>query len=78
MANKDREKEQERKRALHDLNPVEDVKGAIEFVKDLDPVDEIKDALERAAEVLDPRQSDVRVVRPEEDTRSETVRPERE
>ena len=65
------EKEEERKRALHDLNPVEDVKGAIEYLKDLDPVEEVKEFLEKAAEILDPRESDVRAIRLEEDSRSE-------
>lgn len=65
------ERDEERKQALRDLNPVEDVKGAIEYLKDLDPVEEVKDFLEKAAEILDPRESDVRSVRPEEDTRSE-------
>ena len=65
------EKEREHERALKDLNPLEDVKGAIRYLKDLDPIEEVKEFMETAAEVLDPRQSDVRVVKPEEDTISE-------
>lgn len=63
--------DKEREQALKDLNPIEDIKGAIKFLKDLDPIEEVKEFMETAAEVLDPRQSDVREIRPEEDNRSE-------
>lgn len=66
MSSKDREK------ALHDLSPIEDVKGAINYLKHLDPIDELKEFMETAAEVLDPRESDIRAVRAQEDTRIET------
>ncbi|MGE3075415.1 MAG: hypothetical protein AB7N24_16790 [Dehalococcoidia bacterium] len=60
-----------REQALKDLNPIEDVKGAVNYLKHLDPVEDIKEFMESAAEVLEPRESDVRAVRPEEDSRSE-------
>ena len=59
--------DKERDQARKDLNPIEDIKGAIRYIKDMDPVEEVKEFMETAAEVLDPRQSDVRVVVPEED-----------
>ena len=71
-ADREREKEERRKQALHDLNPIEDVKGAVAYVKGLDPIEDVKDFMEKAAEVLDPRESDVRAVVPEEDTHSES------
>ena len=71
-ADREREKEERRKQALHDLNPIEDVKGALEYVRGLDPIDDVKEFMEKAAEVLDPRESDLRAVVPEEDTHSES------
>jgi hypothetical protein len=62
----------DREQALRDLNPVEDVKGAINYLKQLDPIEDLKEFMETAAEVLDPRESDVRAVRPREDSRSES------
>ena len=62
----------QRERALHDLNPIEDVKGAIEYVKHLHPVEELKGAIEAAVNVLEPSESDLRVVDVEEDTVSES------
>lgn len=59
--------EKERDQARKDLNPIEDIKGAIRYIKDMDPIEEVKEFMESAVEVLDPRQSDVRVVVPEED-----------
>jgi hypothetical protein len=58
--------EKTREQARKDLNPIEDVKGALKFLKDLDPIEEVKEFMETAAEVLDPRQSDVRVIEPVE------------
>ena len=58
---------EEVREARKNLNPIEDVKGAIRYIKDKDPLEEVKEFMETAAEVLDPRQSDVRVIRPEED-----------
>ncbi|MGE0599698.1 MAG: hypothetical protein AB7J35_11495 [Dehalococcoidia bacterium] len=60
-----------REQALKDLNPLEDVKGAVNYLKHLDPVEDIKEFMEGAVELLEPRESDVRVVRPEQDSRSE-------
>jgi hypothetical protein len=65
--------ERSREQARKDLNPVEDVKGAIRYLKDLDPIEEVKEFMETAAEVLDPRRSDVRAVAPEEDSESEML-----
>jgi hypothetical protein len=62
-----------RDQARKDLSPVEDVKGALRFLKDLDPVEEVKEFMETAAEVLDPRRSDIRAVAPDEDTESELL-----
>lgn len=59
--------DEEVREARKNLNPIEDVKGAIRYIKDMDPLEEVKEFMETAAEVLDPRQSDVRVIRPEED-----------
>lgn len=58
--------------ARKNLNPIEDVKGAVRFIKEMDPIEEVKEFMERAVEVLDPRQSDVRVVVPEEDEAADT------
>jgi|GEM_PF-4172958 len=58
---------------LDDLNPLEDIKGAIRYLKEIDPVEEVKEFMETAAEVLDPRRSDPRVVVPEADTESEIL-----
>lgn len=63
--------DKERDQARKDLNPIEDIKGAIRYIKDMDPIEDVKEFMEAAVEVLDPRQSDVRVVVPEEDTESE-------
>jgi len=59
--------DEEVREARKNFNPIEDVKGAIRYIKDMDPLEEVKEFMETAAEVLDPRQSDVRVIRPEED-----------
>ena len=59
--------DEEVREARKNLNPIEDVKGAIRYIKDMDPLEEVKEFMETAAEVLDPRQSDVRVIRLEED-----------
>ncbi len=64
-----------REQALKDLNPIEDIKGAVNYLKHLDPVEDIKEFMETAAEVLDPSQSDVRAVRPREDSHSEVEEP---
>ncbi len=64
-----------REQARKDLNPIEDVKGANRYSKDMDPIEEVKEFMETAAEVLDPRQSDVRVVEPEEGTHSDEPDP---
>ena len=69
--------DEEVREARKNLNPIEDVKGAIRYLKDMDPVEEVKEFMETAAEVLDPRQSDVRVVVPEEDEESEPDEPEK-
>jgi hypothetical protein len=69
--------DEEVREARKNLNPIEDVKGAIRYLKDMDPVEEVKEFMETAAEVLDPRQSDVRVIRPEEDEESEPDEPEK-
>lgn len=63
--------EKQREQAKKDLSPIEDIKGAIRFVKDLDPIDDIKEFMEHAVEALDPRESDIRAVLPEEDSHSE-------
>ena len=67
--------EKAREQARKDLNPMEDVKGAIRYLKDIDPVEEVKEFMETAAEVLDPRRSDIRAVEPEEDTYSDAPDP---
>ncbi|MGE0599701.1 MAG: hypothetical protein AB7J35_11480 [Dehalococcoidia bacterium] len=67
--------EKQKEQARRDLNPIEDVKGAVRFVKKLDPIEDIKDFMESAAEVLEPRESDLRVVEPEEDFSSASVGP---
>ncbi|MGE3075413.1 MAG: hypothetical protein AB7N24_16780 [Dehalococcoidia bacterium] len=67
--------EKQNEQARRDLNPIEDVKGAVRFVKKLDPIEEIKDFMESAAEVLEPRESDLRIVEPEADLSSSTVGP---
>jgi hypothetical protein len=41
----------------------------------MDPIEEVKEFMETAAEVLDPRQSDVRVVEPEKGTHSDEPDP---
>lgn len=66
--------DEEVREARKSLNPIEDIKGAIRYLKEVDPVEEVKEFMETAAEVLDPRQSDVRVVRPEEDEEGEPGR----
>ena len=63
--------ENEREQARKDLNPIEDIKGAIRYIKDIDPIEEVKEFLETAAELIEPRQSDLRVVQPEEDEAGE-------
>lgn len=60
-----------REQALKALNPIEDIKGAVNYLKHMDPVEDIKEFMETAVEVLDPRESDVRAIRPEEDSHSE-------
>ncbi|MEO8540276.1 MAG: hypothetical protein ABI577_11090 [bacterium] len=65
--------EKAREQARKDLNPIEDIKGAIRYIKELDPVEEVKEFMETAAEILDPHQSDVRVIEPEEDSHSSSA-----
>ena len=60
-----------REQARKDLNPVEDLKGAIRYLKHLDPLEAVEEFAETAAEVLDPRRSDIRAVAPEDDTESD-------
>jgi hypothetical protein len=70
---KERAMDKEREEAARrDLNPIEDIKGAVEYVENLHPVEKLKDALETAARILEPRESDVRAVRAEEDSESES------
>ncbi len=64
------------KDAKSDLNPIEDIKGAVKFVKGLHPIEEVKEFMETAAKVLEPAESDVRVVEPESDTVSELAEPD--
>ncbi len=63
--------EKDREQARKDLNPIEDIKGAIRYIKDFDPVEKVEEFMETAARVLEPSESDVRVVEPEDDTESE-------
>jgi len=67
----DKQKDEEHDQALKDLNPIEDIKGALHYLKNLDPIEEVKEMFETAARVLEPSESDLRVVKPEEDTISE-------
>lgn len=67
--------EKDREQARKDLNPIEDIKGAIRYIKDLDPVEKVEEFMETAARVLEPSESDVRVVEPEDDTESEMEEP---
>lgn len=48
------------------LNPIDDVKGAAKFLRGLHPERQITEALEAAARVLEPGESDLRVVVPED------------
>ena len=64
--------EQEREHARKSLNPIEDIKGAIRYIKDLDPVEKVEEFMETAARVLEPSESDVRAIEPEVDSESET------
>lgn len=64
--------EKERDEARKSLNPIEDIKGAIRYIKDLDPVEKVEEFMETAVRVLEPSESDVRSVGPEEDSSSET------
>lgn len=57
--------------AEHELDPREDLKGAKEFIEHLHPLKAVKEAMEKAAELLDPAESDPRAVVPEPDTVSE-------
>ncbi len=63
--------EKDREQARKDLSPIEDIKGAIRYIKDLDPVEKVEEFMETAARVLEPSESDVRVVEAEPDTVSE-------
>lgn len=63
--------EKDREQARKDLNPIEDIKGAIRYIKELDPIEKVEEFMETAARVLEPSESDVRAVEPEEDTESE-------
>jgi hypothetical protein len=63
--------DKEREEALKDLSPIEDIKGAIRYIKDLDPIEDVKEFMETAVKVLEPSESDLRVVEPEEDSASE-------
>lgn len=67
--------EKQREQARKDLNPIEDIKGAIQFVKNLDPVEEVKEFLESAARLIEPSESDLRVIEPEPDVESEMEEP---
>lgn len=58
-----------------DLNPIEDLKGAVKFIKNLDPIEEVKEFMETAARVLEPSESDLRVVEPEEGGKAEATEP---
>ena len=67
--------DKERDQARKDLNPIEDIKGAIRYIKELDPVEKVEEFMETAVKILEPSESDVRVVEPEEDTVSEMEEP---
>ena len=57
------------------LNPIEDIKGAVKFVKNLHPIEEVKEFMETAAKVLEPSESDLRVVEWEEPEVKESAEP---
>jgi hypothetical protein len=59
--------------AENELDPREDLKDAKEFLRHLHPLKAVKEALTEAAELLDPAESDPRVVVPEPDTLSEVA-----
>ena len=67
--------DKEREQARKDLNPIEDIKGAIRYIKDIDPVEKVEEFMETAAKILEPSESDVRVVEPEPDSGSEIEEP---
>lgn len=67
--------DKEREQARKDLNPIEDIKGAIRYIKEFDPVEKVEEFMETAVKILEPSESDLRVVEPEEDTVSETEEP---
>ena len=58
--------DKEREQALKDLNPIEDLKGAVRYLKEF-AADDLKDFAETATEVLEPHESDIRDVEPEPD-----------
>lgn len=60
-----------REQARKDLNPAEDVKGAVRYLKGMNPGEEVQEFMEKATEVLDPRRSDIRAVLPEEEDADE-------
>ncbi len=59
--------------AINDSNPLEDVKGAAKLVEGVHPLRALKDALETGAELLEPTESDLRVMEIEPDTVSEVL-----
>jgi len=61
--------------SLKDLNPIEDLKGAKKLIEDARPLKALKDALTEGAELLDPAESDLRVIEAEPDTVSEIAEP---
>lgn len=63
--------EKQREQAKKDFSPIEDIKGAIQFLKALDPIEEVKEFMETAARVLEPSESDLRVIEPQDDSESE-------
>ena len=63
------------KDAGSNLNPIEDIKGAVKFVKNLHPIEEVKEFMETAAKVLEPSESDLRVVEWEEPEVKESAEP---
>jgi hypothetical protein len=56
-----------------ELNPIEDVKAAAKAVEGSHPRRALREALEKGAELLEPSESDLRVIPIEEDSVSESV-----
>lgn len=67
--------DREKQDASQRLNPLEDIKGAARYLKNLNPVEEVKEFLETAARVLEPSESDLRVIEPEDDSGVEVPEP---